>query len=108
MLSLKKKKKTNNMSDKKEVHVKASEDRMIPTYANQIRVAHTAEEFVLEMLAMFPPQGVLLNRVVISPEHAKRLRDALTENIKKYEASYKKIVEAVVPFDTANIQTSSE
>ncbi len=93
------------MSDQKQtIHVKADNERIIPTYANRIQIAHTAEEFVLEMFAMFPPQGVLLNRVVISPEHAVRLRDALTENIKKYEENYQKINEAVVPFNPNNIQ----
>lgn len=88
----------------KQIQIKASEDRIVPTYANRIQIAHTAEEFVLEMFAMFPPQGVLLNRVVISPEHAVRLRDALTENIQKYEENYEKICEAVIPFDPSKVQ----
>lgn len=87
-----------------QIQIKASEERIVPTYANRIQIAHTAEEFVLEMFAMFPPQGVLLNRVVISPEHAVRLRDALNENIQKYEANFQKIREAVVPFDPSKVQ----
>jgi len=93
---------------KQQIQVKATDERIVPTYANRIQIAHTAEEFVLEMVAIFPPQGVLLNRVVISPEHAVRLRDALTENIQKYEENFQKIREAVVPFDPKLIHTPDE
>jgi len=42
----------------------------------------------LDFFNIFPPQGVLASRVIMSPAHIKRMAKALEENIKKYEEKY--------------------
>jgi hypothetical protein len=44
-------------------------------------------------------QASLINRVAVSPGHAKRIFTALQENIKRYEAKYGEIKPSLVPFE---------
>ncbi|HIS10042.1 MAG TPA: DUF3467 domain-containing protein [Candidatus Avibacteroides excrementipullorum] len=57
------------------------------TYSNLAMVAHSQSEFVLDFLRVVP--GVktarVHSRIIMTPEHAKRLLRALGENIKNYE-----------------------
>lgn len=57
-------------------------------YANNMVVAHTQEEFVLDFILTTPPVGTVNARVIVSPSHAKRIAKALIENIQKYEAHF--------------------
>lgn len=70
-------------------------------YSNLLMITHRKEEFVLDFLFVQPqrsPQGQsvanLRARVITSPEHAKRILRALTENIRRYEESFGVIEEA--------------
>ncbi len=60
-------------------------------YANQMMVAHTQEEFVLDFMLATPPAGVVNARVLVSPSHAKRIVAALQENIARYESMFGEI-----------------
>ena len=95
-------------NNNQKIQVKIGEGRAVPSYANNVNILHTAEEFVLDFFAVYPPQGVLINRVVISPTHAKRLAAALTENIVKYEKQFHEIKEVPVKFDMSNIVTPED
>lgn len=57
-------------------------------YANNMVVAHTQEEFVLDFILATPPIGTVNARVIISPSHAKRVAQALLENVAKYEETF--------------------
>jgi hypothetical protein len=79
------------------IRIKAKDEVLGGVYANTMIVAHTKEEFVLDFLAVFPPQGILNSRVIISPGHLKRLIRALQENLGKYESKFGTIQEATSP-----------
>jgi hypothetical protein len=73
-------------------------ERVLPgVYANQMVVSHTREEFLLDFLNVFPPEGVVNARVIVSPGHLKRMIGALQENLTRYENAHGKIVEALPP-----------
>ncbi len=81
------------MSEKKqkqlqELQVTMPQDIQAGSYANQMAVAHTQEEFVLDFIMATPPVGVVNARVVVSPGHAKRIAAALLENVEKYEKTF--------------------
>jgi len=79
------------------VRIKAKDEVLGGVYANTMIVVHTKEEFVLDFLAVFPPQGMLNARVIISPGHLKRLIRALQDNLGKYESKFGTIQEATSP-----------
>jgi len=66
-------------------------------YANQMLVTHTQEEFVLDFILATPPAGVVNSRVIVSPGHAKRIANALLENVAKYEAQFGEIKTLSMP-----------
>ncbi|MBL7685684.1 MAG: DUF3467 domain-containing protein [Deltaproteobacteria bacterium] len=91
-------KKGDLMENKKvEMQIKASDDVLKGVYSNSAMIHHTQGEFVLDFITLFQPQGILSSRVIISPQHAKRLIQALSENIARYEKSFGEIREMEPP-----------
>jgi len=66
-------------------------------YCNNMVVAHTKEEFIMDFMMVAPPVGAVTARVVISPGHMKRVISALQDNLKKYEDRFGKITAAEEP-----------
>lgn len=62
-------------------------------YSNLAIITHSHSEFIIDFATMLPglekPQ--IHNRIVMTPEHAKRLLNALAENISKYESNFGQI-----------------
>lgn len=56
-------------------------------YANLAIITHSSSEFVLDFIRVMPgmPKANVQSRLILAPEHAKRLQRALEENIAKYE-----------------------
>lgn len=75
------------------IHVQMDETTSRGAYANVARVVHSQTEFILD--AMFlPPRSHharVVSRVILTPVHAKRLLQALTQNVHNYEASFGEI-----------------
>ena len=53
-------------------------------------ITHASAEFILDFIRVMPgmPKAGVQSRIVLAPEHAKRLLRALEENIGKYERSF--------------------
>ena len=62
-------------------------------YANLALITHSSSDFVLDFATMLPgmPKPEVSARVVMAPEHAKRLLQALQENLYNYEQQFGKI-----------------
>ena len=60
------------------------------TYANLAIITHSSSEFILDFIRVMPgmPKAGVQSRIVLAPEHAKRLLRALEENIGKYERAF--------------------
>ncbi len=63
------------------------------TYSNLAIISHSSSEFVIDFVRIMPgaPKANVKSRVILTPEHAKRLLFALQENVAKYEAQCGKI-----------------
>lgn len=59
-------------------------------YSNLAIISHSHSEFVIDFAAMLPglPKPEIVSRIVMNPEHAKRLLAALSDNVSKYEAQF--------------------
>lgn len=73
-----------------QINIELSEETAEGIYANLAMIAHSSSEFVIDFIRLMPgvPKAKVKSRVVITPEHAKRLLTALEENILKYEATF--------------------
>ena len=60
------------------------------SYSNLAIISHSRSEFILDFASTLPglPGPKISNRVIMSPEHAKRLLNALLENVGKYESQF--------------------
>ena len=73
-----------------QINIELSEETAEGVYANLAMIAHSSSEFVIDFIRLMPgvPKAKVKSRVVITPEHAKRLLNALEDNINKYEATF--------------------
>ena len=62
-------------------------------YANFAIITHSSSDFVLDFARILPgvPKATVKSRVILAPEHAKRLLMALQDNIVRYENAFGKI-----------------
>lgn len=59
-------------------------------YANLAVITHSSAEVVMDFIRVLPgvPKANVKSRVILAPEHAKRLLFALQDNISKYEKMF--------------------
>jgi len=83
----------------RQVQIKADEKELQGMYSNLVMIHHSAEEFTLNFIYLFPngAQGKLLGSIIVSPAHAKRIWRALGENIARYESQFGLIKEQPQP-----------
>ena len=73
-----------------QINIDLSEEIAEGVYSNLARIGHSNSEFVIDFISLMPgvPTAKVRSRVIIGPEHAKRLVEALQNNIEKYEATF--------------------
>ncbi len=79
------------MSEKlNNVEVDVDERVVRGDYANLAIISHSPTEFVLDFAAMLPGMSKpkVSNRVVVTPEHAKRIFNSLKDNLQRYEEHF--------------------
>lgn len=62
-------------------------------YSNLVLISHSHSDFVLDFAAALPglPKPEVESRVIMTPEHVKRLLATLQENVYKYEQEFGEI-----------------
>lgn len=62
-------------------------------YSNLAIIAHSTSEFIIDFAAVLPglQKARVKSRIILTPEHAKRLLRSLQENIVRYESNVGKI-----------------
>ena len=62
-------------------------------YSNLAIINHSISEFVVDFVSIMPgvPKSKVKSRIILTPQHAKRLLKALNENVKKFENSHGEI-----------------
>ena len=78
---------------KNQLNIELSEEMAEGTFANLAMIGHTNEEFVIDFIRVMPnmPKAKVKSRVILTPQHAKRMMRALVENVQRYEAQHGKI-----------------
>ena len=63
-------------------------------YSNLAIISHSNSEFIIDFVRAMPgiPKAVVKSRIILTPEHAKRLLFALQENIAKYEKNNGRVI----------------
>lgn len=92
-----------NETENKQISLELRPDIASGTYSNLAIITHSHSEFIIDFARMLPgmPKPDISNRVIMTPEHAKRLLSALMDNISKYEKAFG-------PIDMGNRQSGQK
>ncbi len=63
------------------------------TYSNLAIINHSVSEFVVDFVNIMPgiPKSKVKSRIILTPQHAKRLSKALQDNVKRFEQAHGEI-----------------
>ena len=77
----------NENQDQNQLTIELTEEVAQGTYSNLAIITHSPSEFVVDFVLVMPgiPKANVKSRIILTPEHAKRLMMALQENVHKYE-----------------------
>lgn len=75
------------------INIELPEEVAEGVYSNLAIISHSSSEFILDFVRIIPnvPKAKVKSRMILTPEHAKRLMKALNDNLVKFEAQYGKI-----------------
>ncbi|MBN2349930.1 MAG: DUF3467 domain-containing protein [Bacteroidales bacterium] len=76
--------------NKNQINIELKEDIAQGVYSNLAIITHSSSEFVLDFVRVMPgiPKAEVKSRIILTPEHAKRLLHALKDNIGKFESMH--------------------
>jgi len=78
----------NNPNNPNQLNIELTEEIAEGIYSNLAVITHSPSEFALDFIKVMPgvPKAKVKARIILTPQHAKRLMKALKDNISKYEA----------------------
>ncbi len=84
---------SEELKDKNQINIELDEEVAQGTYSNLAVITHSNTEFVIDFVRIVPgtPKAKVKSRIILTPEHAKRLMFALQDNLNKFEATHGKI-----------------
>lgn len=80
-----------------QIQLKANDETLKGHYSNMLMVSHTKEEVIMDFFTVTAQGGQLVSRIFTSPGHAKRVLNALADNLKKYEGQFGAVTESPAP-----------
>lgn len=91
--------KENPTNQPNQLNIELSEEVAEGIYSNLAIITHSHSEFALDFIKVMPgvPKAKVKARIILTPQHAKRLMKALKDNISKYEAVHGNIKDTEVP-----------
>ena len=77
-------------TQKKKLNIDLPEDQAQGIYSNLAVITHSPVEFVVDFAQVMPgmPKAQVRSRIVLAPHHAKRLLQALNENVQRFESQH--------------------
>jgi|TARA_B100001248_G_C27079086_1_gene317480 hypothetical protein len=76
-----------------QINIQLDESVAEGTYSNLAIINHSVSEFIVDFITMMPgiPKAKVKSRIILTPQHAKRLTKALADNISKFEKAHGEI-----------------
>lgn len=85
------------MAEPQQLQIKVTDETLRGTFANALQISHTKDEVVFDFMSLFPPQPMLVSRIITTPAHAKQILAALNDNLQKYEAQHGPLTASPAP-----------
>ncbi len=73
-----------------QINIELDEKVAEGTYSNLAIINHSVSEFVLDFVSIMPgtPKSKVKSRIILTPQHAKRLVKALGDNVQRFEQAH--------------------
>ncbi|MBP3533697.1 MAG: DUF3467 domain-containing protein [Alistipes sp.] len=83
----------NNQNNPMGIDLELDAETAMGIYSNLVIISHSTSEFILDFATILPaiPKAKVRSRIILTPEHAKRLLMSLQENVQRYESAIGKI-----------------
>jgi hypothetical protein len=84
---------TKDLSKKGQINIELDDKVAEGTYSNLAIINHSVSEFVVDFVSIMPgtPKSKVKSRIILTPQHAKRLTKALNYNVKRFEKAHGEI-----------------
>ena len=81
---------SKDKNNQNQINIELTEEIAEGTYSNLAIITHSNAEFVMDFIRVMPgiPKAKVKSRILMTPQHAKRLLKALADNIGKFEAAH--------------------
>ncbi len=93
-----------------QINIELDENIAEGIYSNLAIINHSASEFVLDFVCIMPgvPKAKVKSRIVLTPQHTKRLVKALAENVHRFEVAHGEIKDTEQPSIPLNFGTAGQ
>ncbi|MBN1768778.1 MAG: DUF3467 domain-containing protein [Prolixibacteraceae bacterium] len=80
----------DNTKNPNQLNIELNDEVAQGIYSNLAIITHSTSEFIVDFVRVMPglPKAGVKSRIILTPEHAKRLLLALQDNVKKFEAQH--------------------
>ena len=77
----------DNQNQDGQINIELDETVAEGTYSNLAIINHSVSEFIVDFINVMPglPKAKVKSRIILTPQHAKRLTKALLDNVTKFE-----------------------
>jgi hypothetical protein len=80
----------NPQGNPNQINIELPEEVSEGTYSNLSIITHSQSEFIVDFIQLMPgvPKGKVKSRIIMTPDNAKKLMKAITENVQKFESTH--------------------
>ena len=98
---------TKKGANAKQMNIELPEEIAEGVYSNLAVISHSNSEFIVDFIRLVPnvPKAKVKSRIILTPQHAKRLMAALADNLRKFEAQYGTVEEPTQSLPPMNFNT---
>ena len=84
---------SDNQNKQGQINIELDEGVADGTYSNLAIINHSVSEFIVDFVNIMPgvPKAKVKSRIILTPQHAKRLTKALADNVKRFEKAHGEI-----------------
>ncbi len=88
-----------NQNKEGQLNIELDQDVAEGIYSNLAIINHSVSEFIVDFIKIMPgvPKAKVKSRIILTPQHAKRLMKALGENIHRFEKAHGQITDFEQP-----------
>lgn len=95
----------DNKPKQGQINIELDEKVAEGTYSNLAIINHSVSEFVIDFVSIMPgtPKSKVKSRIILTPQHAKRLLKALGDNVNRFEKAHGEIKDYEQPPDRKSV-----